>query len=181
VPIERLSGIRVKLRSVIAVAAVTSLVAAGGASSTTTGKRVGSFSATGTGTIVVQGNLTAAFGKITGRVIVRDRVGGAIVRLAGVRQTPRLVRNGRRVIRVYTLPRADGNFYVKGRNVRITLSTKAELSATIIGRGTVTRLDGTGSYSLNNEPSKPWSDAIVPIAIAPPAMTNPDVPQAPSS
>lgn len=170
-----------KLRSVIAVAAVTALVAAGGASATTAGKRVGSFSATGTGTIVAQGNLTAAFGKITGRVIVRDRVGGAIVRLGGVKQTPKLIRNGRRIVRVYTLPKADGNFYVKGRNVRITLITKSELSATIIGRGSVTRLDGTGSYALNNEAQKPWSDAIVPIAIAPPAMTNPDVPQSPSA
>ena len=136
--------------------------------------RVGSFDATGTGTLVAQGNLTA-FGKIDGSVLVRDRVGGAIVKINGIPQRPRLVRVGLRSVRVFTVRKATGSFYVRGRAVRIELrAPAATLSVAIIGRGTVPRLDGDGTYTLNAEPTADWIGAPLPLHIRPPQRVSPE-------
>lgn len=130
--------------------------------------RVGSFDANGTGTLVARGNLTA-FGRIDGRLIVRDRVGGAVVKLNGIPQRPKVMRVGLRVVRVFTIRKAAGPFYVRGRDVRIELrAPTATLSVAIIGRGTVPRLDGDGTYTLNAEPTAEWIDAPLPLQIKPP-------------
>ncbi len=132
-----------------------------------TAMRVGSFDATGTGTLVAQGNLTA-FGKMEGSIIVRDRVGGALVKVNAVTQRPKLVRVGFRIVRVYTIRKAKGAFYVRGKDVRVELrAPKAQLSVAIIGRGTVSRLDGEGTYTLNTDPTADWLDAPLPIRIRP--------------
>jgi hypothetical protein len=129
--------------------------------------RVGSFDATGTGTLVAQGNLTA-FGKMEGTIIVRDRVGGALVKVNAVTQRPKLVRVGFRIVRVYTIRKAKGAFYARGKDLRIELrAPKAQLSVAIIGRGTVSRLDGEGTYTLNTDPTADWLDAPLPIHIRP--------------
>lgn len=132
-----------------------------------TAMRVGSFDATGTGILVAQGDLTA-FGKIDGSIVVRDRVGGALVKVNAVTQRPKLVRAGLRIVRVYTIRKANGAFYVRGRNVRVELrAPKAQLSVAIIGRGIVSRLDGEGTYTLNTAPSADWLGAPLPILIRP--------------
>lgn len=148
--------------------------------STSTAMRVGSFDANGTGTFAARGELTA-FGKIdgSGTIVVRDRAGGAVVKLNGLPQRFKLVRVGLRVVRVYTIPLRRGpvttsksvkpsSFYVRGRDVRIELrAPKAVLSVALIGRGQVLLLDGEGTYSLNNEPPAGWIDAPLPIQIKP--------------
>jgi hypothetical protein len=142
--------------------------------SKTTAMRVGSFDATGTGTLVTQGNLTA-FGKIEGSFVVRDSVGAAVVKVNGLRQRPKLVRVGLRTVRVFTIRRANGPFYVRGRGVRIELrAPTATLSVAIIGRGTVTRLDGNGTYTLNTEATAEWIGAPLPIRIKPPPKVAPE-------
>ncbi len=156
-------------RHISAIAAVVALGLSAPALAGPTGKRVGSFTAMGTGTVAAQGNMTAAFGKIKGSIVVRDRVGEAVVKVRGVAQTPRLVTSDGRTIRVFTIPRAKGTFFIKGANVRITLASGANaISVTMIGRGKVTRLSGDGTYSVNDENSLNWADAVPPIPIAPP-------------
>jgi hypothetical protein len=145
-----------------------------------TAMRAGSFDASGTGTFAARGDLTA-FGKIegSGTIVVRDRAGGAVVKLNGVSQRFKLVRVGFRVVRVYTIPVRRGmvatsrsikapTFYVRGRDVRIELRVpKAVLSVALIGRGQVVVLEGEGTYSLNDEPPADWIDAPLPIQIKP--------------
>jgi hypothetical protein len=145
-----------------------------------TAMRVGSFDANGTGTFAARGDLTA-FGKIDGSgiILVRDRAGGAVVKLNGVPQRFRLMRVGLRVVRVYTIPvrkrlvaaskpLKEPTFYVRGKDVRIELRVpKAVLSVAIIGRGQVLVLDGEGMYSLNDDPPAEWIGAPLPIQIKP--------------
>ena len=76
-------------RVIIAFAAAASLAVPTAALASTTAVQTGSFDAMGIGTLVAQGKLRA-FGTIEGTIIVRDRIGGAVVKIAGVRQTPKL-------------------------------------------------------------------------------------------
>lgn len=142
--------------------------------------RVGSFDANGTGTFAARGELTT-FGKIegAGTILVRDRVGGAVVKVNGVRQRFKVVRVGLRLVRVYTIPVRKAptttsrlvkstSFYVRGMDVRIELrAPKSVLSLALIGRGQVVTLTGDGTYSLNDEPPAEWIDAPLPIQIKP--------------
>lgn len=158
-------------RHISAIAAVVAIGVSAPAIAGPTGKRVGSFTAMGTGTVTAQGNMTAAFGKIKGSIIVRDRIGGAVVKVRGVAQTPRVVTSDGRTIRVFTIPKARGTFFIKGTNLRITLASGTNpISVTMIGRGKVTRLSGEGTYSVNDDEPRSWADAVPPIAIAPPPM-----------
>lgn len=122
----------------------------------------------GTGTLAAQGNLRV-FGTVEGTVLIRDRVGGAIVKIAGVRQkAKRTIVNGK-TIRIYTLKRVNATFYAKGRNIRVELrSPKETLSISAVGRGTVLRMAGEGTYHLNGGVEELWSSALLPLAIAPP-------------
>ena len=160
----------------VAAAALLALPAAAMAGKTAT--RTGSFDAMGTGTLVAQGNLRV-FGTIQGTVVVRDRVGGAVVKIAGVRQKPKRIVVGDETIRVYTLKRVDDSFYAKGQNIRVELrSPKATLSMSAFGRGRISRLDGEGTYHLNGDIEEQWSSALLPLAIAPPP---PEVPTPPAT
>ena len=151
------------------VALAVSLAVPSGALASKSAARTGSFDAMGTGTLVAQGNLRA-FGTIDGTIIVRDTVGGAIVRIDGVRQKPtRLITSGSRTTRIYNLRRIDDSFFVKGQNVRIELrSPTTTLSMSAIGRGRVTVLSGEGTYHVNGGDELQWTSAILPIKIAPP-------------
>ena len=163
---------------VTVVAAALALPAAGSAA--TTAVRTGSFDAMGTGTLAVQGNLRV-FGTLTGTMLVRDRVGGAVVRIAGVRKRPKLTINAGKTIRVYTLRRVDASFYAKGTDIRVELrSPKATVSMSAFGRGRVLRLFGEGTYHLNGGVEEQWSSAVVPFAIKPPPPERPPPPVTPS-
>ncbi len=123
----------------------------------------------GTGTLVAEGKLRA-FGTIEGTILIRDRTGGAIVKIAGVLQRPK-----RSVVRgqtqfIYNLKDVDGAFFVKGRSFRIELRASGEqtLSVSAFGRGAVTRLSGEGTYHLNGDEEHEWTSAVPPIEIAPP-------------
>ena len=132
--------------------------------------RVGGFDATGSGTVVTRGNLTV-FGNITGTFVVRDPVGGATVKLNGVRQQPAIIVADGREVRVYRLRKVqDASFYAKGRNIRVELRSTPDttLSMTALGRGTVQRLEGTGTYHLNGGTEEQWPPVASPIEIRPP-------------
>lgn len=157
----------VNRRVLIAFAAAASLAVPTAALARTTAVQTGSFDAMGIGTLVAQGKLRA-FGTIEGTIIVRDRIGGAVVKIAGVRQTPKLIVVGDRKVRVYTLRRINDSFYVKGNDIRIELrSPTATLSMSVLGRGRVMRLEGEGTYHLNGGTEEQWSAALLPLAIEP--------------
>ncbi len=154
-------------RVIIAFAAAASLAVPTAALASTTAVQTGSFDAMGIGTLVAQGKLRA-FGTIEGTIIVRDRIGGAVVKIAGVRQTPKLIVVGDRKVRVYTLRRINDSFYAKGSDIRIELrSPTATLSMSVLGRGRVMRLEGEGTYHLNGGTEEQWSSALLPLAIEP--------------
>lgn len=155
-------------RTVVVLALAAALIGPASALSTLTTERVGSLEATGTGTVAARGGLTA-FGQIEGSVLVRDRQGRAVVKVNGVRQRPRVVGVGSRTVRVYNIRRANGAFYIQGRDVRIELrSPDTQLSVTMFGRGTVTQLTGEGTFRLNAGEEQQWSGAVVPFSLRPP-------------
>ncbi len=164
------------LRSVTAIAVAAALALPSVAAATTTAVRTGSFDAMGTGTLVVQGNLRV-FGTLEGTIIVRDRVGGAVVKIAGIRQKPKLIFVGNRRIRVYTLRRVNDSYYAKGLNIRVELrSPKATVSMSAFGRGRVMRLAGEGTYHLNGGTEEQWSSPLLPLPITPPPPEPPTLP-----
>jgi hypothetical protein len=170
----RRTGTSVHRRLLPAFVLTVTLALSTGALSTTTRMSVGSFDATGTGTLVAQGSLTA-FGKIDGSFVVRDTVGGAMVRLNGIAQRPRVIRLGLRPVRVFTIRKAKGSFYIRGLAVRIELKAPVgTLSTGIIGRGRILRLDGDGTYTLNTEPTAEWAGAPLPLRIRPPRKVMPE-------
>lgn len=159
----------VNRRIVIAITAATLLTAPTAALAASTAARTGSFDAMGTGTLVAEGKLRV-FGTIEGTIVIRDRIGGAVVKIAGVRQRPK-----RTVVRgqtqfVYKLQDIDGAFFAKGQSIRIELRAPDEqtLSMSAFGRGQVTRLSGEGTYHLNGDDEHEWTSAVPPIEIAPP-------------
>ena len=165
-------------RAVIAFAAAATLAAPTAALARGTVLRTGSFDAMGTGTLVAQGTLRV-FGSLEGTMIVRDRVGGAVIKIAGVRQKPKLIFVGVRRVRVYTLRRINDSFYAKGDNIRVELrSPRATLSMSAFGRGRVLRMDGAGTYHLNNGAEEQWSSALLPLAITP---SPPELPTPPAA
>jgi hypothetical protein len=154
-------------RTIISIAVGAALLAPAASLASLTTERVGSLEATGTGTIVARGNLTA-FGRIEGTVLVRDRHGRAVVRINGVRQRPKTVGTGVNAVRVYTIRRASGAFYAQGKNVRIELRSPAnDLSVTMFGRGAVTQMTGEGTFKLNAGEEEQWVNAAVPLQIRP--------------
>lgn len=161
--------------AVVALAAAASLAIPAAAVAKTTERQTGSFDAMGTGTLVAQGTLRV-FGTIEGMIIVRDRAGGAVVKIAGVRQKPKVIVVGDRRVRVYTLRRIKDPFYAKGDNIRVELrSPRATLSMSALGRGRILRMDGQGTYHLNGGTEEQWSSALLPLAItpAPPELPTP--------
>ncbi len=159
-------------RTVIAIAAATMLAAPAAALATSTAARTGSFDAMGTGTLVAQGKLRV-FGTIKGTVLVRDRTGKAVVKIAGVRQKPKRVLVGGKAVRVYLIKRVDGAFYAKGEDIKVELrAPKATLSMSAFGRGRITLLDGEGTYHLNGLDEEQWTSALLPLAITPPEPEN---------
>jgi hypothetical protein len=168
----------VNRRVVIAFAAAASLAVPAAALAKTTAIRTGSFDAMGTGTLAAEGSLRV-FGTIEGMMIVRDRVGGAVVKIGGVRQKPKVIFVGLRRVRVYTLRRINDTFYAKGDNIRVELrSPRATLSMSVLGRGRILRMDGEGTYHLNGSVAdEQWSSALLPLAIKP---TPPELPTPPA-
>ena len=164
-------------RVVIAFAAAASLAVPTAALARETVVQTGSFDAMGTGTVVAQGTLRVFGSRLEGTMIVRDRIGGAVVKIAGVRQKPKLIFVGVRMVRVYTLRRINDSFYAKGDNILVELrSPRAMLSMVAIGRGRVLRMDGAGPYHLNGgAAAEQWSSALLPLAImpAPPELPTP--------
>ncbi len=132
------------------------------------GTSVGTFDASGSGQVTVRGQVTA-FGRIDGSLVVRDLAGGAVVKLNGVAQRPKVVLTATGKVRVFTFLRVSKNFYVKGRNVRIALGSRAgrELSISAYGRGQVLRLGGNGTFAVNGGDVQSWLDGVLPIAIRP--------------
>jgi hypothetical protein len=152
----------------MAFAVAASLAVPTAALAKTTAIRTGSFDAMGTGTLAAEGSLRV-FGTIEGMILVRDRVGGAVVKIAGVRQKPKVIFVGDRKVRVYTLRRINDDFYAKGDNIRVELrSPRATLSMSALGRGQVLRMDGDGTYHLNGVAGEQWSSTLLPLAIKPP-------------
>jgi len=138
---------------------------------TTTVERAGTFDATNVGTIVAQGRFSAVFGTIegTGALLVRDPSGTAVVKLGAKRQRPKVVKVGARRIRVYTIRKAKGAFFVQGKGLRVELrSATSTISISLFGRGSVTRLSGDGEYKLNTDPPVALSAAPLPLQIKPP-------------
>ena len=83
---------------------------------------------------------------------------------------------GDRRVRVYTLRRINASFYAKGDNILVELrSPRATLSMSAFGRGRVLRMDGEGTYHLNDGAEEQWSSAPLPLAIipAPPELPTP--------
>lgn len=162
-------------RHLIAVAVTASLAVPAVASATISAERTGSFAASGTGTVVVNGSFTDAFGsKLRGTLIVRDPKGDAKVLIGGVAQKAKRITIGTKVVRMFTIRRPNRafSFYVKGSNVRITIkSPDNPLSLQVFGRGTVTRLDGDGTFTLNDDAPVAWADAALPLRIKPPKPT----------
>lgn len=138
------------------------------------GTTAGYFDANGSGQVTVRGQLTA-YGRIEGGLIVRDTAGGAVVKLNGVVQRPKVVLTPTGKVRVFTFLRISKNFYVKGKSVRVALSTRPgrELSISTYGRGQVLRLDGSGTFAVNGEATQSWLDAVLPITIRPAKKSRP--------
>jgi hypothetical protein len=156
-------------RTLIAIAVSTALVAPAASLAYQSTERVGSLEATGTGTIVARGDLTA-FGQIDGTVLVRDRQGRAVVKINGVRQRPKVLGRGVAAVRVYAIRGASGAFYAQGKNIRVELRSPAsDLSVTMFGRGTVSQMSGQGTYRLNAGEEDQWVNAPVPFQIRPPS------------
>ncbi len=127
------------------------------------GASVGTFDADGRGVLIVRGNLTV-YGRITGVLNVRDIGGRAVVKINGIVQRGRLIGT----VRVYSFPRGTRNFYARGRNIRVGMSTgkKGGVRVSALGRGNVLRMSGSGTYVLNNVlPRKVWAGALLPIPI----------------
>ncbi|HRC07906.1 MAG TPA: hypothetical protein PLV41_06815 [Miltoncostaeales bacterium] len=129
------------------------------------GASVGTFDAEGRGVVIVRGNLTV-YGRIVGVMNVRDIGGRAVVKINGVVQRGRLVGG----VRVYSFARGTRNFYARGRNIRVSLSTgkRGSVRVSSLGRGLVLRMSGKGTYVLNNvQPRRAWTGTIMPLAIKP--------------
>lgn len=157
-------------RIVPALALSAALALSGTAVATTTADRTGSFEATGTGTIAMQGNLKVFSTRIDAAVTVRSSA-PVMFKLNGKRVRPTILRIGAQTVRVFTLRRARGALFVEGKGLRITLrSPKTPLSVTTLGRGSVTQLRGAGLYRLNGEAEAQWSDVtpLLPLRIKPP-------------
>jgi len=158
-------------RILASLTVAAALVVPAAAIASTTAERAGTFDAEGVGQIVAQGRFSAVFGSIqgTGLIIVRNPTGDPVVKLGTKRQRPKLVRVGRRVVRVYTIRRAGGSFFVQGRGLRVDLrSPSATISVSLFGRGSVTRLSGAGTYHLNDGETTDWASAPLPLQITPP-------------
>lgn len=175
-----------RVRLLIALASVAALAVPLTASATTAAVRTGSFSASGTGTVVINGNFTDAFGsKLRGTLIVRDQAGDARVLIGGVVQKAKRVKVGNRFVRVFTIERPNRAFafHVKGSRVRITIKSPSNtLSIQVFGRGAVTRLEGDGTYILNDDAEATWGEAPLPLQIKAPRPVRADtvlVPEAP--
>ena len=167
-----------RVRPLIALASLAALAVPLTASARINAERTGSFSASGTGTVVMNGNFTDAFGsKLRGTLIVRDPAGDAKVLIGGVPQKPKRVKVGDRIVRVFTIQRPNRAFafHVKGTRVLITIKSPTNtLSVQVFGRGTVTRLDGEGTYVLNDDAETPWGEAPLPLKIKPPRPVRAD-------
>jgi hypothetical protein len=156
-------------RTLIALGAAAALMLPASALAATTAERTGSFSARGTGTLVASGRLEA-FGRLDGASLrVSTSIPGVVVKRGKVTLRPRIIRTGGKVVRVFTVPRLRGAFYVRGRGLRVELrSPVTPLSVQILGRGAVTRLQGQGTFTLNTDPPQDWSAATPPLQIKPP-------------
>ncbi len=169
------SKVMLNRQTLIGLVAATVLVTPVAVSASTTAARTGSFDAMGTGTVIAQGKLRV-FGMIDGTVAVRDLAGGAVVKIAGVRQKPRRVMLRGRAQFVYKIKDVDGAFFANGRGLRVELrAPDGTLSISAFGRGTITRMSGEGTYHLNGGDEQSWSTAAMPLAIAPPSKApNPE-------
>jgi hypothetical protein len=160
------------MRRVITTLAVgATLIVPAALVGTTTAQQTGTFDATNVGAIVAQGRFSAVFGTIegTGTLLVRDPSGTAVVKLGAKRQRPKVVKVGARKVRVYTIRKAKGAFFVQGKGLRVELrSASSKISISLFGRGSVTRLSGDGEYKLNTDPPVALSAALLPLQIKPP-------------
>lgn len=157
------------IRRLLTLTALIAVPATASAAVVNAGERVGTFDAQGSGTLTMQGKMTA-FGKATGSITIRDVTGSAVVKLNGVRQKPRIVRAGTAKVRVYTSSsRGARAFYVAGTNVRlaITAPLPGSLSISMFGKARIVRMSGIGTYSVNSGAEASWSEARGAITVAP--------------
>jgi hypothetical protein len=111
--------------------------------------------ATGTGTIVVQGQLVV-FGLVTGtsRITVVDRRGDGHVTMNG-RTRMRSLKGQRRKKRRILIRKAEGRFYVRGSRISVVVRSPS-LNVAIAGKGKL-RMKGVGRYTLNGSRARNWS------------------------
>jgi hypothetical protein len=109
--------------------------------------------ATGSGTLQLNGNMIA-FGLMPrrARIVVVDRRGDAKMTLNGRNHLRPLGSRTRRVVR---LRGVQGRFYVKGRNVSISMRG-GQMTVSAAGAGAA-RLRGVGVYAVNESASRSWS------------------------
>jgi hypothetical protein len=174
-PTER-RGARRWLHGAAAVAAVLALAAGSASAAVATGIEArpgkgrtqpalpsGQLATSGTGAIIIQGQVTAVGsiqGRAGGQLVVQDLFGDAVVSVNGGRQ------RGRRV----NVRNVKGSFYVKGRRVMVRLVAPS-MTASIAGRGRVT-LNGVGTYDLNGTGEQSWPEGAFQLELLPPQPTN---------
>jgi len=138
----------------VALVLVSALGAALLLSSATAASNSARVQATGTGTIVMQGEIVA-FGLTsgTGRMIVVDFRGDANVTMNGRTRMRSLSKRKKK--RRLVIKKARGRFYARGSKISVVVqSTQVNLS--IAGRGKA-RLKGIGRYKLNGSAARNWS------------------------
>lgn len=142
---------RVAVLAVVVLLVIPALAAAAEPAAQRADQRVPSarLQATGSGAITVAGRLVVN-GTIPGRgqVVVIDRGGDARVHVAGV---PRRFTDGRVRVR-----RASGIVFVTGSSVTVKI-LGVDLTFSVAGYGRA-RLLGTGTYRLNAQRERIWTD-----------------------
>ncbi len=111
--------------------------------------------ATGTGKVVLQGELVA-FGLASGnsRIIVVDHRGDANFTMNG-RTRLRSLTGKRTKKRRVVIKKAQGRFYARGSKISVVVQS-VQVNVSIAGKGRV-RLKGIGRYTVNGSRARDWS------------------------
>lgn len=121
----------------------------------------------GAGTVRVQGNFLA-FGDVGGMVVrVTDRYGDARVLLGGrPMMTPMPGASGKARRSVELRPGPQQRVTIEGCRAEATFRGDGNLTLSITGAGTV-RLDGVGTFRVNNRAERSWPLRPVTIPLRP--------------
>lgn len=118
---------------------------------------VGTFEATGFGTVAINGRQTS-YGRFRGRITVRVPSGAAIVRIQGVPQKLARTSTATGTVRTFTMSTSVfRTFYVRGTDVSVQIISqpKRRMSVSTFGVARVV-LRGTGTYRVNNGDAIDW-------------------------